>query len=225
MAPWRFMETTRTRSKSMNPAQSERHALCNLLLEVGPDAPTLCAGWTTQDLAAHIIVRESRPDAAGGILIKPLAAYGEKVRQGVAQRDWKSLVEAIRNGPPRLSPMRLSFLDRLTNTVEFFVHLEDVRRAQPNWEPRPLLDDLESQLRTSITQGGRLFARKSPCGLILQIAQGSSIVAKKGEPSVTVTGEVGELIMFVYGRQNHARVDISGPDDLVQAVRSTSFGV
>ena len=116
----------------MNPAQSERHALCNLFLEVGPDAPTLCEDWTTRDLAAHIIVRESRPDAAGGILIKPLAAYGEKVRKGVAQRDWKSLVEAIRNGPPRLSPMRLTFLDRLTNTVEFFVHLEDVRRAQPN---------------------------------------------------------------------------------------------
>jgi len=194
-------------------------------VEVGPDAPTLCEGWTTRDLAAHIIVRESRPDAAGGILIKPLAAYGEKVRKGVAQRDWKSLVEAIRNGPPRISPMRLAFLDRLTNTVEFFVHLEDVRRAQPDWEPRTLLDDLESQLRTSITQGGRLFARKSPCGLVLQIAHGASIVAKKGEPAVTVTGEVGELIMFVYGRQDHARVELSGPDDLVQAVRSTAFGV
>jgi uncharacterized protein (TIGR03085 family) len=194
-------------------------------LEVGPDAPTLCKGWSTRDLAAHIIVRESRPDAAGGILIKPLAAYGEKVRKGVAQRDWKSLVEAIRNGPPRISPMRLAFLDRLTNTVEFFVHLEDVRRAQPNWEPRTLLDDLESQLRTSITQGGRLFARKSPCGLVLQIAHGASIVAKKGEPAVTVTGEVGELIMFVYGRQDHARVELSGPGDLVQAVRSTAFGV
>jgi uncharacterized protein (TIGR03085 family) len=209
----------------MNPAQSERHTLCNLFLEVGPDAPTLCEGWTTRDLAAHIIVRESRPDAAGGILIKPLAAYGEKVRKGVAQREWKSLVEAIRNGPPRISPMRLAFIDRLTNTVEFFVHLEDVRRAQPNWEPRTLIDDLESQLRTSITQGGRLFARKSPCGLILQIIQGSAIVAKKGEPAVTVTGEVGELIMFVYGRQDHARVELSGPDELVQAVRSTSFGV
>ena len=209
----------------MNPAQSERHALCNLFLEVGRDAPTLCEGWTTRDLAAHIIVRESRPDAAGGILIKPLAAYGEKVRKGVAQRDWKSLVEAIRNGPPRISPMRLAFLDRLTNTVEFFVHLEDVRRAQPNWEPRTLLDDLESQLRTSITQGGRLFARKSPCGLVLQIAHGASVVAKKGEPAVTVTGEVGELNMFVYGRQDHARVELSGPDDLVQAVRSTAFGV
>jgi uncharacterized protein (TIGR03085 family) len=194
-------------------------------LEVGPDAPTLCKGWSTRDLAAHIIVRESRPDAAGGILIKPLAAYGEKVRKGVAQRDWKSLVEAIRNGPPRISPMRLAFLDRLTNTVEFFVHLEDVRRAQPNWEPRTLLHDLESQLRTSITQGGRLFARKSPCGLVLQIAHGASIVAKKGEPAVTVTGEVGELIMFVYGRQDHARVELSGPEDLVQAVRSTAFGV
>jgi uncharacterized protein (TIGR03085 family) len=170
-------------------------------------------------------VRESRPDAAGGILLKPLATYGEKVRKGVAQRDWKSLVEAIRNGPPRLSPMRLTFLDRLTNTVEFFVHLEDVRRAQPNWEPRTLLDELESQLRTSITQGGRLFARKSPCGLVLQIAHGASVVAKKGEVAVTVTGEVGELIMFVYGRQDHARVELSGPDDLVQAVRSTAFGV
>ena len=209
----------------MNPAQSERHALCNLFLEVGSDAPTLCEGWTTRDLAAHIIVRESRPDAAGGILIKPLAAYGEKVRKGVAQRDWKTLVEAIRNGPPRISPMRLTFIDRLTNTVEFFVHLEDVRRAQSNWEPRTLIDDLESQLRTSITQGGRLFARKSPCGLVLQITQGSAIVAKKGEPAVTVTGEVGELIMFVYGRQNQARVELSGPVDLVQAVRSTAFGV
>jgi uncharacterized protein (TIGR03085 family) len=185
----------------------------------------LCEGWTTRDLAAHIIVRESRPDAAGGILLKPLAAYGEKVRKSVAQRDWKSLVEAIRNGPPRLSPMRLTFLDRLTNTVEFFVHLEDVRRAQPNWQPRTLLDDLEKQLHTSITQGGRLFARKSPCGLVLQITHGASIVAKKGEPAVTVTGEVGELIMFVYGRQDHARVELSGPEDLVQAVRSTAFGV
>jgi len=209
----------------MNPAQSERHSLCNLFLEVGPDAPTLCEGWTTRDLAAHIIVRESRPDAAGGILIKPLAAYGEKVRKGVAQRDWKSLVEAIRNGPPRLSPMRLTFLDRLTNTVEFFVHLEDVRRAQPNWQPRTLLDDLESQLRTSITQGGRLFARKSPCGLKLQITHGPLVLAKKGEPSVTVTGEVGELIMFVYGRQDHSSVELSGPDELVQAVKSTAFGV
>jgi len=196
-----------------------------LFLEVGPDAPTLCEGWTTRDLAAHIIVRESRPDAAGGILLKPLATYGEKVRKGVAQRDWKSLVEAIRNGPPRLSPMRLTFLDRLTNTVEFFVHLEDVRRAQPNWQPRTLLDDLEKQLQTSITQGARLMARKSPCGLKLQITHGPLVLAKKGEPSVTVTGEVGELIMFVYGRQDHSSVELSGPDELVQAVKSTAFGV
>ena len=170
-------------------------------------------------------MRESRPDAAGGILLKPLATYGEKVRKGVAQRDWKSLVEAIRNGPPRLSPMRLTFLDRLTNTVEFFVHLEDVRRAQPNWQPRTLLDDLEKQLQTSITQGARLMARKSPCGLKLQITHGPLVLAKKGEPSVTVTGEVGELIMFVYGRQDHSSVELSGPDELVQAVKSTAFGV
>lgn len=209
----------------MNPAQSERQALCNLFLEVGPDAPTLCAGWTTRDLAAHLIVRETRPDAAGGILLKSLAAYGEKVRQGVAHREWNQLVDSIRQGPPRFSPMRLSALDRLTNTVEFFVHVEDVRRAQPDWAPRNLVDAVESQLHTSIKQGAKLMARKSPCGLVLATPDGDRFVAKKGEPLVTVTGPVGELILFVYGRQTRARVTVQGPDELVEAVRAASFGV
>jgi hypothetical protein len=36
----------------------ERLELCDLLLELGPDAPTLCEGWTTADLAAHLVLRE-----------------------------------------------------------------------------------------------------------------------------------------------------------------------
>jgi predicted lipid carrier protein YhbT len=59
----------------------------------------------------------------------------------------------------------------------------------------------------------------------LQITHGPLVLAKKGEPTVTVTGEVGELIMFVYGRQDHSSVELSGPDELVQAVKSTAFGV
>src|SRR5690606_24047731 len=38
-------------------ARAERHALADLLMAVGPDAPTLCAGWTTAHLAAHLVVR------------------------------------------------------------------------------------------------------------------------------------------------------------------------
>ena len=213
------------KSDRINPAHAERQSLCNILLEVGPDAPTLCGGWTTRDLAAHLIVRESRPDAAGGILIKRLAAYGDKVRDGVAARQWTSLVDSIRNGPPRVSPMRLAFLDRWTNTLEYFVHLEDVRRAQPHWEPRTLVSAVEDQLRTSLYRGAGLLARKSPCGLILAPSVGQTITAKKGTPSVTMSGDIGELILFLYGRQEHARVTMTGPDDLIAALRSTAFGV
>ena len=98
-------------------ARSERRALADLLLEVGPDAPTLCEGWSTGDLAAHLVIRERRPDAAAGILVKPLAGYTERVQKQVRQgRSWPQLVETIRSGPPL--PLRLGPVDEVANTVE-----------------------------------------------------------------------------------------------------------
>jgi uncharacterized protein (TIGR03085 family) len=65
-------------------AQLERSRLCDLFLEVGPDQPTLCEGWTTADLAAHLVIRERRPDAAPGILVGgKLAEHSENVRTKV----------------------------------------------------------------------------------------------------------------------------------------------
>ena len=207
------------------PARSERAALCDLFMSVGPDAPTLCAGWTTRDLAAHLVVRESRPDAAGGILIKRLAPYGDRVRDKVASRPWADLVEAVRQGPPRLSPMRIPALDSLTNTLEFFVHLEDVRRAQPDWQPRALSSSLESTLQSALARGARLMVRSAPCGVTLAPTHGAPITAKKGSPSVSIAGDIGELVLFVYGRQAHAHVTMSGPDDLVERISTAKFGV
>ena len=54
-------------------AKNERAALCDLPDKVGPEAPTLCEGWTTHDLAAHLWIRETDPLGAGGIVAKPLA--------------------------------------------------------------------------------------------------------------------------------------------------------
>ncbi|MGA0877561.1 MAG: TIGR03085 family metal-binding protein [Ilumatobacteraceae bacterium] len=208
-----------------NPARSERDLICDLFTEYGPDEPTLCAGWTTRDLAAHIAVRERRPDAAAGILIGALSAYGDRVRTRAAAGDWAGLVATIRTGPPRLSPMRLGPVDRLANTVEFFVHVEDVRRARADWQPRTLDADLRRQLLAMLTRGARLLARSAPCGLVLHPSDHQPIRAKKGEPSVTVTGDIGELVLFMYGRQAHTRVDLQGPADLVETIRSASFGV
>lgn len=208
-----------------NPAQTERQTICELFTRYGPDAPTLCAGWTTRDLAAHLVVRDRRPDAAAGILISKLAAYGDRIRLRTAEREWDTLIENIRSGPARLSPLRLSVLDRLANTVEFYVHVEDVRRAQPNVESRHLDPEVRRQLFTMMKRGVRLLARSAQCGLVLHPTGEQPIVAKKGEPSVTVSGDIGEIVLFMYGRQSHAHVDLAGPPELAEALRTTSFGV
>lgn len=207
------------------PASAERDALCDLFLEVGPDAPTLCGTWTTRDLAAHLVVRERRPDAAGGILIPPLASYGERVRTGEADRPWPDLVERVRTGPPVWSPTRLDAIDRLANTVEFFVHHEDVRRGRPGWEPRHLDPALTADLTAALGRMAKLLTRKAPSGLILVPTDGTAITAKRGEPHVDVSGDVGELLLFVYGRQANARVGLVGPDHLVAEMLEARFGI
>src|SRR5271155_4136283 len=106
-------------------AQQERQTLCDLLVELGPDAPTLCEGWTTADLAAHLVVRERRPDSGPGLVWPPLAGYTDKVRRSSkARTPYDKLVAMVRSGPPLL----LRPFDGAMNTVEYFIHLEDVRR-------------------------------------------------------------------------------------------------
>ena len=45
----------------MSLASRERAALSDDLLRIGPDRPTLCEGWKTRDLLAHLLVRERQP--------------------------------------------------------------------------------------------------------------------------------------------------------------------
>jgi uncharacterized protein (TIGR03085 family) len=209
-------------------AKIERGKLCDLLLEVGPEAPTLCGEWTARDLAAHLVVRERRPDGAIGILAKPLAGYAEKVRQSEAGRDYVEIVERVRSGPPWLSPAAVPAVDRLVNTIEFFVHHEDVRRGEPGWQPRQLDAGLEHDLLVGFKAGAKLLARRSPAGLMLRPAEHDEIVAKRchdGEPTVTASAPLGELVLFLYGRQANAEVDLDGPADAVDAVRAAPFGI
>ena len=212
----------------ITPARIERQKLCDLMAEVGPNAPTLCGDWTARDLAAHLVVRERRPDGAIGILVSPLAGYAEKVRQQEARRDYTDLIERVRSGPGSLSPTRLAAVGRFVNTIEFFVHHEDVRRGSPGWEPRDLDEDLQHDLLRAFAPAVELLARKSPCALTLEPAGRDRIVAKRaddGEPVVTARGPLGELVMFMDGRQGHSVVDLDGPDDAIAEVRHASFGI
>jgi uncharacterized protein (TIGR03085 family) len=208
------------------PARRERAELCELFLELGPDEPTLCGDWTTRDLAAHLVVRERRPDAAIGIVVPKAAGYTDRVQAGVADTEWTELVETVRSGPPFWSPTRLAKVDELANTVEFFVHLEDVRRAQPTWEPRALDADLVGALHGVLAKMSKRLVKSSPVGIVLEPDDDHGpIVAKQADPSVTVRGPVGELVMFVYGRQTHSRVELFGDDASIEAVNAASFGI
>jgi uncharacterized protein (TIGR03085 family) len=210
------------------PARGERGALCDLLVALGPDAPTLCGDWTTRDLAAHLIARERRPDAALGIVFRPLADHGEDVRRRLAAGDYADLVAQVRAGPPWWSPLALAPVDRMANTVEFFVHHEDVRRAAGRWTPRPLDEALEDDLWAVFHRGAKMLTRRSPAGLVLRPDARPEIVAHRAEQEaqpVTVSGPLGELVLFAYGRQSHAAVELDGPADAVAAVRGAPFGL
>jgi len=210
---------------SINHAQRERAELCDLFDRVGPDAATLCEGWTTRDLAAHLVVRERRPDAALGILAAPFERHGEKVRLQAAARPWDQLVQQVRSGPPTLSLFGIPAIDRAANTMEYFIHHEDVRRAVPDWTTRALDQAFEDELWNVVRRMSKLMVRSAPSGVTLAPPTSGSVVAHKGEPMVRVVGAAGELALFVYGRQGHSQVELEGPADAVRALRDASFGI
>lgn len=208
-----------------NHARRERLLLVDLLDSVGPDAPTLCEGWTTRDLAAHLVVRERRPDAAGGLMIKPLAARLARVQAEYAARTYQELLELIRTGPPTLSLFGIPGADEAANTVEYFVHGEDVRRAQDGWAPRVLDAEFAEALWKRLVRTASLSGRRSPSGLVLRRPDGQTAVARKGSPVVTVTGEPGELLMFAMGRQAQADVELDGDLDVIAKVQTAQLGM
>ncbi|MEU8528077.1 MULTISPECIES: TIGR03085 family metal-binding protein [Streptomyces] len=196
-------------------AKRERLLLADLLEAAGPDAPTLCTGWRTRDLAAHVVVRERRPDAAAGTVVPALKDRLDRVQAEFAEKPYEELIQLIRTGPPRMSPFTIKQIDEGANTVEFYVHAEDVRRAQPAWSPRELDPVFSDVLWSRLEKGARLLGRKAPVGLVLRRPDGQTAVAHKGTPVVTVTGEPGELTMFVFGRQDAAKVQLDGDQEAV----------
>lgn len=207
-------------------AQSERAELAATLRTVGPDAPTMCGDWDARDLAAHLVIRERRPDAALGIVVSPLAGHTEKVQAQTAAHPWPDLVEEVADGPPWYSMFRL--VDRWANLAEMFIHHEDVLRggADPDgpWTPRELSAEMTQALRTPLKGMGKLTLRSMPAQLTLATPDGENVlVAGSGEP-VTATGTVGELLLFAYGRAPVA-ITWSGDPDAITAVLATTRSV
>ena len=211
----------------MSIASRERAALADLLAELGPDAPTLCAGWDTRDLAAHLAVRERRPDATPGVAVPALSGWTERVQSGYAERPYEQLVDLVRHGPGRLSAFALPGMDKFFNTTEYVVHHEDVRRAQPGWTRRDLPHAVQDALWRAVRTRAPFAFRATGTGVVLRRSDAarSSVVAAKGEPVATVTGEPLELLLYTFGRRDQAVVEVTGPDAARAALAATSLDV
>jgi len=204
-------------------AQMERQSLADLFLAVGPEAPTLDDGWTTRDLAAHLIVRDGRPDALPGIWSPVLRGYSERIRREVASQPYPRLIETLRR-PPAWSPVSNRFTDEVANLMEFFIHHEDVRRAQPGWTLRDLPPGEQAALWKRVVALSRIHLRRFP-GKVLVAADGyGDLVTGVGGEPVGLLGPPGELVLFLTGRQPAARVQVDCPPALGERLRNAGFG-
>lgn len=200
-------------------APIERAALADLMAKLGPDAPTLCDGWTTRDLAAHLIVRATRADAAAGIALRGLAEHTKRVQAQVAARPWPALLAQVRR-----RPWWSVLIDEAVNRNEYFIHHEDVRRAQPGWQPRELEPGFAAALWIGLRTPARLALRRTPAQVTITAPGHGSVVAGRGGPLVDLVGPPGELLLFVTGRQAHARVELAGPEEITDRMRTRRYG-
>ena len=203
-------------------ARRERSDLCDLAAEVGPGSPTQCTGWTAKDLVVHLLVRERRPLGAAGIVASPLSGFTERASARYGEREYAGLVDQLRS--PGLL-FAIPAVDKAANTFEFLVHHEDLRRARPDAAPRELdaadVADLWEQLRKAIS----LIGRKLPGPVVLRRADtGDTVVAKKGADPVTITGDVVELVLFLFGRDSVHGLTFEGTDEAVAAIRAADLG-
>ena len=211
-------------------AQSERAELADLFDQVGPDAPTLCEGWSTHDLAAHLWIRENDPVGAGGIVAKPLAGLLERRMEDTKTRwPYAELVDRVRNGPARFSVFAIPGVDEGANTIEYFVHHEDVRRAgEAPLPPRPLEEDVEGWLWRRLKLLARAQFRRAKVGVVLEREGTSGQGGPDGEPEtiraaagthiVTAIGSPSELTLLANGRTRAAQVRLVGEPEAVEQV-------
>lgn len=200
----------------------ERAALCDTFDKYGADAPTLCAGWMTLDLAAHLVAREARSDAAVGLVVPMFAKHLQNVMDKYKAKGYTALVAMLRTGPPwmhRTGPLATA------NVNENFIHHEDVRRASGEG-PRVIDDEMDAILWKMLGFGARM-SKKAVKGaaLTLHTPDGRERVVSTDGAAVSMTGAPGELTLYMSGRKGAAVVELEGDPAAIAIVQAASFGV
>jgi uncharacterized protein (TIGR03085 family) len=206
--------------------QAERQALSDTLLELGPDAPTLCDPWRTRDLAAHLVLREHKPFLATGIWFAPLQGRMERGQSSIAAGSYPALVEKVRSGPPKWAPTHLGRVDALLNTTELVIHHEDALRGDGAVGPRREVPErTQRAVMVALKRSASLMFRRAGVGVRLVAPGAEPIAAGKGDGVVTVAGDPVELLLLASGRLRVADVELDGSPEDVETLRNARLGV
>jgi uncharacterized protein (TIGR03085 family) len=214
-------------------SETERAAAVESFRAAGPDAPTLCEGWRSRHLLAHLVLRDQNPLslARDGIARRPPGhepVTGKVADDASTPESYLALVERFAQGPSRTNPVAW-FSDR-ANLVEYVVHHEDLRRGggqDGGHEPGPAPErspELLAALWQNVRLMARLAMRRSPVGVVLVVPGGPRAVVRKGADAVALTGDPVELALYVLGRRDAARVRVDGRPDVVERFRAAVEG-
>jgi uncharacterized protein (TIGR03085 family) len=204
----------------------ERAQLAQTLLDVTPDAPTLCEGWEARHLAAHVVLRERSPVVGAGIAVPALAARAESAiarlaDQAATEGAYRDLVARGADPPARWDPA--SWVGDAANVVEFFVHTEDVRRGAGPVPARDLDAGLVEALWSHLPRAATVRLRSVPVGVVLVRDDGVRHHLRRPKTdygTVIVRGDAGEIVLYLLGRGAAADVRVEGDPDDLAAVES-----
>lgn len=149
-----------------------RNQLVSVLLKTGPGKPTLCEGWNTEHMVAHLVLRETRPDIAAGVVIPPLASRTDRKTEELAGQltDGRSYMEAVEKFGSANAPQRKNeTVDYGMNFAEYVIHREDVLRGSPDSTEmngaESRIEGENERIWKTIGSQGKMFAKDYPDGL------------------------------------------------------------
>lgn len=193
-------------------------------LELGPQAPTILPGWDAAQLLSHLLLRERYPYLPLGRRLP--GGWGRRSEEAVGRlesRPWREQVELLRSGPPRLSPTGIA--DRLTGDAELLIHHEDLLRAQPGWTDRRARPEVQEQAWQVVGAMARVAMRVRADVTLVSPSGGRRLTSRRGDGGLRVHGEPIDLLLWVSGRDEVARVRVHGDQAALEALREGRRGL
>lgn len=202
----------------------EREDFARSFHALGPAAPTILPGWDAEELLEHLLGRERHPHLiVGPKLPGPLGRRAASAQAAHRALPWTTRVEEFREGPGRLSPV--GALDGLSGQGELLIHHEDLRRAQDGWEPRRLSPAVADDAWRAVGLMTPLAMRLRADVTLVSPLGGRQVRARRAEGSLRVHGEPLELLLWISGRDEVARVRVHGDAGGMRALREGRRGL